>query len=333
VSTGPTNIDARSLPVARKKSKAPVPPPAVPVGLVGGVTHADCLVRLPEIPDGSVALAFCDPPFNIKYKYASHDDDMVPAEYLNWCCRWLAEVARVLTPTGSFWLAISDEYASELKVLAEGRFHLVSGEDLDLDPVTRPGPRLHMKHHVFWYFTFGMNSSRKLTRSHTHLLHFTKARSKYAWYPDDPAVRVPSARALVYNDKRANPKGRLPDDTWILRPQELPDAFQAAGHDTWHDNRVCGTYKEKQPTPNQMPEAILERIIRLSTAPGDLVLDPFAGSGTTPAVAKRLGRPCIAFEKDPGYAATANARVAAVVPPQAPPSSTESSHADPDPSG
>ena len=100
---------------------------------------------------------------------------------------------------------------------------------------------------------------------------------------------MPSARQTTYADRRANPDGKLPDDTWVLRPQETTDRFQPDG-DTWYVARVCGTFKERTGHPCQMPEAVLERIIRVSTNPGDLVLDPFAGSGTTLAVAKKLGR-------------------------------------------
>jgi len=112
---------------------------------------------------------------------------------------------------------------------------------------------------------------------------------------------VPSARQLIYNDKRANPKGRLPDDTWILRPQELAQEF-GFDKDTWHVSRVCGTYKERMGWHGcQMPEAILERIIRVSTNEGEKVFDPFLGSGTTAVVAKKLDRQYLGFELSAEY--------------------------------
>jgi predicted RNA methylase len=300
--------------MARTRSKAKVVPAevaAVPADLLGVVTHGECVNLMWRLPAGSVDTVFCDPPFNIAYDYASHDDNMKPEDYLRWCVTWLNQAVRVLKPTGSLWIAISEEFVSELKILAEGWMQLAYPTGPGISTISRPGARLYQRHHISWYYTFGQHCVKKLTRSHTHLLHLVKSVEHHAWYPE--SVRVPSARQLVYNDKRANPEGRLPDDTWILRPQDLPDGFQDAGHDVWHDSRVCGTYKEKQPTPNQMPEQLLARIIRLSTAPGDLVLDPFAGSGTVPAVAKKLGRKFVAFENDPGYAASASARVAAAV--------------------
>src|SRR5207302_3777333 len=103
-------------------------------------------------------------------------------------------------------------------------------------------------------------------------------------------IRVPSARQLVYRDRRANAQGRLPDDTWILRPQDLPHGFDSA-EDTWYFPRVCGTFKERAGFHGcQMPEQLLGRIIKASSNPGDLVLDPFAGSGSTLAAAKKLAR-------------------------------------------
>ena len=115
------------------------------------------------------------------------------------------------------------------------------------------------------------------------------------------AVRVPSARQTTYADRRANPVGKLPDDTWVLRPQEDERFFDPAD-DTWYVPRVCGTFKERGDHPCQMPLALLERIIRVASNPGDLVLDPFAGSGTTLAAAKKLGRDYLGIELSENYA-------------------------------
>jgi site-specific DNA-methyltransferase (adenine-specific) len=123
----------------------------------------------------------------------------------------------------------------------------------------------------------------------------------------------------VYADKRANPAGRLPDDTWIvrpaaddnwvLRPQDLPDGFQPAD-DTWYYARVAGTFKERQGFHGcQMPEQLLGRIVRVSSDPGGIVLDPFAGSGTTLAVAKKLGRQWLGCEISEEYVRSATERL------------------------
>ena len=113
----------------------------------------------------------------------------------------------------------------------------------------------------------------------------------------------------MYADKRANPAGRLPDDTWILRPQDLPEGFQPAD-DTWYFARVAGTFKERQGFHGcQMPEQLLGRIIRVSSNPGDIVLDPFAGSGTTLSVAKKLGRKWLGCELSEEYVRAATERL------------------------
>jgi DNA modification methylase len=122
---------------------------------------------------------------------------------------------------------------------------------------------------------------------------------------------VPSARQTTYADRRANPAGKLPDDTWILRPQE-DGSFFRPDEDTWFVSRVCGTFKERTQHPCQMPEAVLDRIIRVSSNPGDLVLDPFGGSGTTLAEAKRLGRHYLGVELSVEYAEHIRQRLAAI---------------------
>jgi site-specific DNA-methyltransferase (adenine-specific) len=125
---------------------------------------------------------------------------------------------------------------------------------------------------------------------------------------------VPSARQLVYGDSRANPTGRLPDDTWILRPQDLPEGFRP-DENTWYFPRVCGTFKERAGWHGcQMPEQLLGRIIRACSREGELVLDPFAGSGTTLTVAKKLGRKFLGFELSQEYSQRIEERLAQIKP-------------------
>jgi site-specific DNA-methyltransferase (adenine-specific) len=253
--------------------------------------HADCVTGLEQLADGSVALAFADPPFNIGYDYDVYDDRSDADQYLDWTRQWGRAVKRVLAPTGTFWLAIGDEYAAELKLIFQKELGFTC------------------RSWVIWYYTFGVNCTKKFSRSHTHLFHFVNDPKTFTFNAADPAVRVPSARQLVYADARANSAGRLPDDTWILRPQDVPDGFRP-DEDTWYFSRVCGTFKERAGWHGcQMPEQLLGRIIRVSSNPGDLVLDPFAGSGTTLTVAKKLGRQWIGFELSPNYAAQARARL------------------------
>ncbi len=243
--------------------------------------RGDCLEQLSLLPEGAAQLAFADPPFNIGYDYDAYDDKRSSEDYLDWSLRWMKEVQRVLSEDGTFWLAIGDEYAAELKVMATRELGFVC------------------RSWVVWYYTFGVNCKNKFSRSHAHLFHFVRDPNKFTF--NSEAVRVPSARELVYGDKRANPKGRLPDDTWILRPQDLADGF-GPEENTWYFPRVCGTFKERSGWHGcQMPEQLLGRIIRSCSNPGEVVVDPFAGSGTTLAVAKKLGRRYLGCELSEQY--------------------------------
>lgn len=256
--------------------------------------EGDCIARMQELDEGSVDLAFADPPFNIGYEYDVYHDRKPYEHYLDWSRQWMAGVRRVLKPSGTFWLAIGDEYAAELKLIAQN----------DLGFTCRSW--------VIWYYTFGVNCTRKFSRSHAHLFHFIKDPKHFTFNLKDPAIRVPSARQLVYADIRANPNGRLPDDTWILRPQDVPDGF-SEDQDTWYFSRVAGTFKERAGFHGcQMPEQLLGRIIRASSNEGELVLDPFGGSGTTLAVAKKLGRRWMGFELSTDYATKIQARLDSV---------------------
>lgn len=254
--------------------------------------RGDCIEGLARIEAGTIDLAFADPPFNIGYEYDVYDDRRAAEHYLDWSRDWGREVVRVLKPDGTFWLAIGDEYAAELKVI----FHRELG--------------LTLRSWVVWYYTFGVNCTRKFSRSHAHLLYFVKDQECFTFNAEE--IRVPSARQLIYADKRAHPRGRLPDDTWILRPQDVPAGF-TADQDTWYVSRVCGTFKERAGWHGcQMPEQVLGRIIRACSDPGDLVLDPFAGSGTTLAVAKKLKRRYLGFELSAEYADRIEDRLANV---------------------
>lgn len=247
------------------------------------IYQTDCIEGLRKIAPGSVDLAFADPPFNIGYKYDVYHDRRKSDEYLNWSQDWMQGVRDSLKPDGTFWLAIGDEYAAELKVIAQRELGFTC------------------RSWVIWYYTFGVNCVRGFSRSHTHLFHFVKNPKRFTFNSDDPAIRVPSARQLVYADNRANPKGRLPDNTWILRPQDLPSGF-TPDQDTWYFPRVAGTFKEREGFHGcQMPEQLLGRIIRCCSKPNDIVLDPFGGSGTTFTVAKKLDRRWIGFELSKDY--------------------------------
>ncbi len=251
--------------------------------------NMDCIEGMKAIAPCSIDLAFADPPFNIGYKYDVYEDRLAADEYLAWTKQWGQAVIRALKPNGTFWLAIGDDFAAELKILFTRELGLTC------------------RSWVIWYYTFGVNCKFKFSRSHTQLFHFVKNPKDFTF--NTQAIRVPSARQLVYADSRANSNGRLPDDTWILRPQDAIDSFKPE-EDTWHFPRVCGTFKERAGFHGcQMPEQLLGRIIKVSSYPGQTVLEPFAGSGTTLIVAKKLDRNFIGFELSKSYAEKVQARL------------------------
>jgi site-specific DNA-methyltransferase (adenine-specific) len=228
----------------------------------------------------------------IGYDYDVYDDRKAKNEYLAWTETWLRAVRRALKPSGSFYVAIGDEYAAETKIR--------------LDALG-----LTLRNWIIWHYTFGVSCTKKFNRSHAHIFYYVVNPRDFTFNAD--AVRVPSARQTTYADRRANPRGKLPDDTWVLRPQEDPRFFRPED-DTWSVSRICGTFKERTGHPCQMPEAVLERIIRVSSNPGDLVLDPFAGSGTTLAVARRLRRQYLGMELSDEYAERIRRRLDNITP-------------------
>ncbi len=134
---------------------------------------------------------------------------------------------------------------------------------------------LTMRNWLVWHYTFGTNCKAKFARSKTHILYFVKDPNYFTFNAD--AIKIESARQRM-GDKRAAAGGKIPDDVW-----EFP--------------RLVGNARERTEHPCQMPESVLERIVKVATNPGDWILDPFAGSGTTLAVAKRLKRNSVGIEQ------------------------------------
>jgi DNA modification methylase len=216
-------------------------------------------------------LIFADPPFNIGYKYDKYYDDKASEKYLAWTRDWIGACVGVLKPHGSFYIAIGDDYAANIKVIADEH-------------------ELVMRNWIIWHYSFGQQLKRKFARAHTHVLYFVKDAKSFVF--NDETVRVISDRQKKYRDKRANPAGKMPDDVW----NEYP--------------RICGTFTERTGFPCQMPESLLARIIRVSSNEGDWVLDPFCGSGTTAAVAHKLNRTYTSIDISETYVEAAKERIA-----------------------
>lgn len=261
------------------------------------IIHGDSIKTLNEGPGGWVDLVFADPPFNIGYLYHNYNDQRNDKEYLDFSRDWMNAVHHALKPTGSFYLAIGDEYAADLAVIAKREVGFF------------------LRNWIIWHYTFGQQPKNKFARSHTHILYFTKDPKEFTFNPD--SIRVPSARQTTYGDARANPKGKLPDDVWyldpgtfVLRPQEAPSPLFAEETDTWNVSRVCGTFKEREGWHGcQMPMGVLNRVINASSNPGDIVLDPFNGSGTTVVSAALLGRKYVGIDQSAEYVEYARKRL------------------------
>ena len=240
--------------------------------LLNKIICGDCIEVLGDVREPFADLIFADPPFNIGYKYDKYYDKVKSRNYIAWTKNWMSECKRVLKPHGSFYIAIGDDYAANVKIIAD---------ELGLS----------MRNWIIWHYTFGQQTKTKFARAHTHIFYFANDEKDFTF--NDLAVRVPSDRQLIYNDRRANPIGKMPDDVWN------------------QDVRVCGTFKERAGWhPCQMPESLLKRIVAASSNPGDCVLDPFSGSGTTAAAAYNMGRDYVGMEISEEYVEHSNERLA-----------------------
>jgi site-specific DNA-methyltransferase (adenine-specific) len=127
---------------------------------------------------------------------------------------------------------------------------------------------LTMRNWIVWHYTFGVHCEGKFGRDHTHILYYVRNPDNF--YFNGDAVRIQSERLRI-GDKRADPRGRVPGDVWSIP-------------------RLVGNAKERVGHPCQMPVDVLDRLIQSLTEEGDIILDPFAGSGTTLASALANGR-------------------------------------------
>src|SRR5256885_9891155 len=150
------------------------------------IIHGDSIQTLNDGPQGWVDLVFADPPFNIGYLYHGYEDEKEASEYLDFSEQWMAAVYRALKPTGSFYLAIGDEYAADLAVIARRKLGF------------------NMRNWIIWHYTFGQQTKQMFAKSHTHILYFTKTKDPKAIIFNPDAVRVASARQTTYGDSRAN---------------------------------------------------------------------------------------------------------------------------------
>jgi site-specific DNA-methyltransferase (adenine-specific) len=258
----------------------------------GELWRADVHELLRSIPDKTVDLVVTDPPYAIA-KAAWDEFESLDA-YVAWCDGWLAEIARVLAPHGSAYVCGFSEILAELKARSARRF---------------AGCRW-----LVWYYRNKANLGRDWGRSHESILHLRMGEARI----DVDAVRVPynghttryPSRVQAVNSQYGGGKRR---DRWE------PNPLGAKPRDVIEVPVLCNGMTEKTEHATQKPELLIERLVRASSRAGELVVDPFVGSGTTAVVADRLGRRWIAGDADSRFIGLSRTRLG-FAPADSPPS-------------
>jgi len=244
------------------------PLPQTPKGeedLWNVVHQGDALTILTRYPDESVDLAFADPPYNLDKGYTAYDDELSRESYLAWCNAWLDEYVRVLKPTGSLFILNLPHWTM---------YH-----------AAYLNQRLHFQNWIVWD---ALSEPRgKIMPAHYGLLFYTK-----------------SEKGFTFNYDRA---GQIVPAHYCLRSGCIRQRQQTGGDesepltDIWTDIHRIKHRRDRDYHPCQLPDALMERIILLTTNEGDIVLDALAGTGTTVVVAARLRRRYVAVDIDEKY--------------------------------
>lgn len=233
---------------------------------INKIIKGDCLELLKKIPDNSIDMTFADPPFNLKKKYNGYKDSLEFKEYIEWCDEWIGEMVRITKPTGSIFVHNIPKWLSYyVKLLNE---------------------HANFKHWIAWYApTSPMGKS--LQPAHYGVLFYVKDSKKTKIYE----IRMPHERERKSNYLRKDYGGKKAG----LHP------FGPLISDVWTDIHRIKHNKYRDEHPCQLPVPLLERLILMITDEGDIVLDPFVGTGTTAVAAKKLGRKYIGFDLDDEY--------------------------------
>jgi len=241
------------------------------------IHHGDCLELLRSIPADSIDMTFADPPFNLNKKYNSYKDRKSLESYLDWCRQWLTEMVRVTKPTGSIFVHNIPKwltyYAAFLNEIAD------------------------FKHWISWD-AMSTPLGKTLMPTHYGILFYAKEKKLNKFYE----VRYPHKRCRKCNVLLKDYGGKKAG----LHP------FGPLGSDVWTDLHRIKHAKNRDAHPCQLPETILERLILMTTDDGDIILDPFNGTGTTVVAAKRLGRKYIGIELDEHYVSIAEEKLKSV---------------------
>ena len=233
------------------------------------VFAGDCLDVLRRLPDNSVQLIICDPPYNILM--ADWDKR---GDYLSWASAWLAEARRVLSETGNFVIFGGLQYQRESG----------TGDLLSIIAEVRRLKLFNLVNLIIWNYANGMGAHRFFANRHEEIVWFTKT-TKY--YFDLDSVREP----FDEETKRQYMKGTR------LRPEGLEKGRNPTN--VWRLGRLNHNSLERVGHPTQKPIAVIERLVKSMSYRGSVVLDFFGGSAVTGRVAVEQARHSICTDADP----------------------------------
>ena len=249
----------------------------------------DCVSFLKKVkalhPEGVFDLAFADPPYNLEKKYNSYTDALADKHYIEWCNAWLDGMAQTLKPGGSLFVLNLPKWATHHAAFLNRR--------------------LEFRHWIAWD---ALSDPRgKLMPAHYALLYYTKPGGKpvFNYVPTaerrkEDFVLPPDSPKYCLRASCINGRKRSGDDEKV----ELSDI--------WFDIHRIKHKRDRDAHPCQLPEKLLERIIKLTTLPGGLVFDPFCGAGTTAIAATKLGRRFVVVDMDPNYVRITKEKLAAM---------------------
>lgn len=230
----------------------------------------DSISVLRKMKDKSVQLIFADAPYNIGKDFGNNSDKWESVHaYIEWCKTWIDECMRVLSDNGTMYFMTATQHMPYLDVFASEKYNVLC--------------------RIIWsYDSSGVQSKKIYGSLYEPILMISKtSKSSYTFNYEDILVEAKTGSKRKLIDYRKNP------------PQ--PYNSQKVPGNVWDFSRVRFKMDEYENHPTQKPEALLERIIKASSNPGDVVLDPFSGSFTTSAVAVRLGRVGIGIDMNEEY--------------------------------
>lgn len=230
------------------------------------IIEGDILEKMAEIPSESVDMVFADPPFNLKKKYGNYKDSKEVKDYLDWCYKWLDEIVRVVSPTGSIFVHNIPKWLTYYS--------------------SRLNQKAYFRHWIAWD-AVGAPMGKTLLPNHYGILFYVKQPKGFKFFD----LRIPHKVCRECNAYLKDYGGK----------KALMHPFGTIVSDVWTDIHRIRHKKRRDEHPCQLPEHLLERLILMTTEIGDVVLDPFIGTGTTAVTAKRLGRNYIGIDVDPKY--------------------------------